>query len=109
MSMETEPNSRQDEGLPDLTRDESTKALPPAGFPRPKATSRREAGLLFVNADDWGRTRDTTDKTYDCIRRRSVSSVSAMVFMEDSERAAKLAQEHKIETGLHLNLTAPFS
>lgn len=32
-----------------------------------------------------------------------------MVFMEDSERGAALAQEQGIDTGLHLNLTTPFS
>jgi predicted glycoside hydrolase/deacetylase ChbG (UPF0249 family) len=32
-----------------------------------------------------------------------------MVFMEDSERAAAMAQEQGIDTGLHLNLTSPFS
>jgi predicted glycoside hydrolase/deacetylase ChbG (UPF0249 family) len=32
-----------------------------------------------------------------------------MVFMEDSERAAAIALERKIEAGLHLNLTTPFS
>jgi hypothetical protein len=38
-----------------------------------------------------------------------VSAVSAMVFMEDSERAASVAREHGIDAGLHLNLTTPFS
>jgi len=38
-----------------------------------------------------------------------VSSVSAMGFMEDSERAAQLALQHGIDAGLHLNLTMPFS
>jgi predicted glycoside hydrolase/deacetylase ChbG (UPF0249 family) len=31
-----------------------------------------------------------------------------MVFLEDSERAAYLAQLHGIDVGLHLNLTSPF-
>jgi YdjC-like protein len=66
-------------------------------------------GLLIVNADDWGRDRLTTDRTLDCIRSGAVSSVSAMVFMEDSDRAAAIAREHRIESGLHLNLTTPFS
>jgi hypothetical protein len=67
------------------------------------------AGALIINADDWGRDRDTTDKTLDCVRRGAVSSVSAMVFMEDSERAAALAREHGIDAGLHLNLTTGFT
>ena len=67
------------------------------------------AGLLIVNADDWGRDRETTERTLQCLQRGSVSSVSAMVFMEDSERAAAIAQERGIDGGLHLNLTTPFS
>lgn len=35
--------------------------------------------------------------------------MSAMVFMDDSERGAALAREQGIDTGLHLNLTTPFS
>lgn len=68
-----------------------------------------QAGLLIMNADDWGRDRLTTDPILDCCLLGSVSSVSAMVFMEDSERAAAIAQEKGIETGLHLNFTAPFT
>jgi YdjC-like protein len=62
-----------------------------------------------VNADDWGRDRQTTDRTLECILRGSVSSVSAMVFMEDSQRSAEIALEKGIDAGLHLNLTTPFS
>lgn len=40
---------------------------------------------------------------------RRITSASAMVFMQDSERAAALAQSESMEVGLHLNLTAPFS
>lgn len=68
-----------------------------------------EAGMLIINADDWGRDSDTTERTLDCVHRGGVSSVSAMVFMEDSERAAVMAREHAIDAGLHLNLTTPFS
>lgn len=66
-------------------------------------------GALIINADDWGRSREVTDRTLDCVLARAVSSASAMVFMEDSERAAALASEHKVDTGLHLNLTSPFT
>lgn len=68
-------------------------------------------GVLIVNADDWGRDRETTDRILDCVIRRTISSASAMVFMEDSERAAGLAREREpvVDTGLHINLTAPFS
>jgi chitin disaccharide deacetylase len=66
-------------------------------------------GALIVNADDWGRTYENTKRTLECIGRGTVSSVSAMVFMEDSERAAAVASEHKIDAGLHLNFTTAFS
>ena len=66
-------------------------------------------GLLIVNADDWGRNPETTDRILECVHRRAVSSVSAMVFMEDSERAAAIARERDIDAGLHLNFTTPFS
>jgi len=68
-----------------------------------------QAGVLIINADDWGRGAGTTDRIFECIRQGSVSSTSGMVFMEDSERAAALAQERNIDVGLHLNLTTPFS
>lgn len=67
------------------------------------------SGSLIINADDWGRDRRTTDQTLNCLRHGAVSAVSAMVFMEDSERAAATAREHGIDSGLHLNLTTPFS
>lgn len=62
-----------------------------------------------MNADDWGRDRTTTDRIFDCFRHSTISSVSAMVFMEDSLRAADLAREHHIDAGLHLNFTLGFT
>jgi hypothetical protein len=70
---------------------------------------RRLPGQLLINADDWGRRRRHTDQIADCVVRKTVSSVSAMVFMEDSERAAAIARESGIDAGLHLNFTTPFS
>lgn len=66
-------------------------------------------GCLIINADDWGRDREITDRTLECVRAGAVSSVSGMVFMADSERAATLTEEFAIDTGLHLNLTTLFS
>jgi len=66
-------------------------------------------GLLIINADDWGRDAETTDRMSECILHGSVSSVSAMVFMEDSERAAAMARERGIDAGLHLNFTTRLS
>ncbi len=62
--------------------------------------------VLIINADDWGRDREVTDHTLECVTRGVVSSVSAMVFMEDSERAAAIAGEHNVDAGLHVNLTS---
>jgi hypothetical protein len=62
-----------------------------------------------VNADDWGCDQAVTDQTLRCILHGSVSSVSTMVFMEDSERAAAISQEREIDAGLHLNFTSAFS
>jgi hypothetical protein len=75
------------------------------------AAAARESvsGCLIINADDWGRNRDTTDRIFECTCRKTVSSVSAMVFMEDSERAAEIARQSGIDAGLHLNLTTPFT
>jgi len=89
-----------------------------AGSPQTQRVRRRAArgsglssrpGALVVNADDWGRDRATTDCIGDCVALGAVSSVSAMVFMQDSERAAKIAQQRGICVGLHLNFTTPFS
>jgi len=72
-------------------------------------TLERPGAVIILNADDWGRDRATTDLSLECIRVGAISSVSAMVFMADSERAADLARLHGIDTGLHLNLTLPYS
>jgi chitin disaccharide deacetylase len=66
-------------------------------------------GLLIVNADDWGRDTETTERMFECVAHGSISSVSAMVYMEDSERAAAIAKERGIDAGLHLNFTTRFS
>lgn len=69
----------------------------------------RNSGALILNADDWGRDPETTDRTLDCVRCGTISSVSAMMFMEDSERAAEISRYHGIDAGLHLNFTSVFS
>ena len=70
---------------------------------------RTPPGRLIVNADDWGYDIETTGKILACAMEGAVSSVSAMVFMEDSVRAAAIARERGIDAGLHINLTAMFS
>ncbi len=64
---------------------------------------------LIVNADDWGRDTETTDRISECVTIGTVSSTSAMVFMADSDRAGELARKHGVDCGLHLNFTMPFS
>lgn len=66
-------------------------------------------GMLIINADDWGRDVETTDRIFECVVRGSVSSASGMVFMEDSERAGAMAKERDVDVGLHLNFTTLFS
>lgn len=66
-------------------------------------------GLLIINADDWGIDSATTDAIEQCVDGGAVTSVSGMVFMADSERAAELAVERGRPVGLHINLTEPFT
>jgi predicted glycoside hydrolase/deacetylase ChbG (UPF0249 family) len=65
--------------------------------------------MLIINADDWGRSVAETDAALRCYKEARITSASAMVFMEDSERAAELAKENDLDVGLHLNFTEPFT
>lgn len=65
--------------------------------------------MLIVNADDWGRTVADTEAAREAFLRRKVTSVTAMVFMADSSRAAALALDLGIPAGLHVNFTEPLS
>jgi predicted glycoside hydrolase/deacetylase ChbG (UPF0249 family) len=64
--------------------------------------------MLIINADDWGRSKAETDAALDCFREGRVTSVTAMMFMKDSERAAELAKTHGVDAGLHLNLNQAY-
>jgi hypothetical protein len=77
--------------------------------PPVSAEEESTGGTLIINADDWGRDVQTTDRILECAMLGSVSSASAMVFMQDSERAAELAREQGVDVGLHLNFTTSFS
>ncbi|MGA9285203.1 MAG: ChbG/HpnK family deacetylase [Solirubrobacteraceae bacterium] len=66
------------------------------------------AGLLIVNADDFGGNPLATDRIVECFVARRITSTSAMVHMKDSARAAQLAEENGLAVGLHLNLTQAF-
>jgi predicted glycoside hydrolase/deacetylase ChbG (UPF0249 family) len=65
--------------------------------------------MLVINADDFGRNRLATDRILICHVEKRITSASAMVFMEDSERAAILAKDWQIDVGLHINFTESFT
>lgn len=65
--------------------------------------------MIIVTADDYGKTRNATDSILICLSRNRITAISAMVFMEDSERAASLASQTGLELGLHINFSAAFS
>jgi predicted glycoside hydrolase/deacetylase ChbG (UPF0249 family) len=66
--------------------------------------------MLIINADDWGRSVAETDAALRCFRGGRITSVSAMVFMPDSKRAAKLAKDYELDdVGLHLNFSEEFT
>ena len=65
--------------------------------------------MLIINADDWGGWKTATDAALACYEKGRITSVSAMVFMEDSERAARLARDIGVDVGLHLNLNQTFT
>jgi predicted glycoside hydrolase/deacetylase ChbG (UPF0249 family) len=73
------------------------------------AAERNPRGLLIINADDWGGWKSATDAALECFHAGRITSVTAMVFMEDSQRAARLAQNSGVDVGLHLNFNQEFT
>lgn len=65
--------------------------------------------MLIINADDFGKGMETTNNIVMCFREKRITSSSAMVFMQDSERAASLDLENGLEAGLHLNFDEQFT
>lgn len=65
--------------------------------------------MIIVNADDFGRSYAETNAALACYKENRITSATAMVFMEDSERAAGLANEAGIDVGMHLNLSQEFT
>jgi chitin disaccharide deacetylase len=65
--------------------------------------------MLIINADDFGRSSAETNAALMCHREGRITSVSAMVFMVDSERAAELARGNGLDVGLHLNFSEDFT
>ncbi|MBV9604677.1 MAG: ChbG/HpnK family deacetylase [Solirubrobacterales bacterium] len=66
-------------------------------------------GLLIVNADDLGLDTNSTDAILSCFRAGSITSATGMVWMQDSDRAAEMARDAQLPTGIHLNLIEPFT
>src|SRR5262249_51507297 len=65
--------------------------------------------MLIINADDFGRSVPETDAVLRCYQAGRITSLSAMVFMAESKRAAELAKENELDVGLHLNFTESFT
>jgi predicted glycoside hydrolase/deacetylase ChbG (UPF0249 family)/glycosyltransferase involved in cell wall biosynthesis len=85
-------------------------ALPTAPDALSKSPDLPDAhGLLIINADDWGGWRSATDAAVECLKARRITSVSAMVFMDDSERAAAISRSLEMDVGLHINLNQSFT
>jgi predicted glycoside hydrolase/deacetylase ChbG (UPF0249 family) len=72
-------------------------------------TGRTGRGSIIINADDWGGWKSATDAALTCHLQGRITSVSAMVYMDDSERGAELANAHGVDAGLHLNFNQEFS
>ena len=82
------------------------KPLRSSLHPNPRPRRRH---MIIINADDWGRSRPETDAAMACYERGRITSASAMIFMEDSVRAAQIARDRGMDVGLHLNLSEKFS
>ncbi|HEX4008869.1 MAG TPA: ChbG/HpnK family deacetylase [Solirubrobacteraceae bacterium] len=67
------------------------------------------AGLLVVNADDLGISRQDTDAIFESFAAGAISSATALVWMSDSRRAAERARDGTLPVGLHLNLIEPYT
>jgi len=65
--------------------------------------------LLIINADDLGMDAVTTDRILNCFINGRITSSTAMMFMEDTERSSELARLNNLPIGLHLNFTKPFT
>lgn len=64
---------------------------------------------IIIKADDFGRDKYTSNNIISCYKKGSITSASAMVFMNDSKRSAEIAQEEKLDVGLHLNFTEKYT
>jgi predicted glycoside hydrolase/deacetylase ChbG (UPF0249 family) len=65
--------------------------------------------MLIINADDFGLRKMATKNILTCFENNRITSTSAMVYMENSERAAELAVCRNLDVGLHVNFTHSFT
>src|SRR5438034_3843700 len=66
--------------------------------------------MLIINADYWQPAVAETDAALKFFREKRITSVSAMVFMQDSKRAARLTKDYELDdVGLHLNFSEEFT
>jgi predicted glycoside hydrolase/deacetylase ChbG (UPF0249 family) len=65
--------------------------------------------MIIINADDWGGWKSATDAALACFSANRITSTTAMVFMEDSQRAADIARDAGLDVGLHINFNDPFT
>ena len=65
--------------------------------------------MVIVNADDLGRSRRETEAAIHLYEKGRITCMNVMVFMEDSERAAEMMTEMRIDPGLHLNFSQRFT
>jgi chitin disaccharide deacetylase len=66
-------------------------------------------GLLIVNADDLGYDPHHTDAARECLGAGRITSATAMVYMQDSDRASAVFRNSELGIGLHLNFSEAFT
>ena len=76
-----------------------TESVGEVALTEPNTQMQPASGCLIINADDWGLDDRTTNRILECFQGRVLSSASGMVFMEDSERAANIAQDQGLDIG----------
>src|ERR1044071_332580 len=86
-------------------------AAPAVDRPARNAASAKQVsrGMIIINADDWGGWTGATDAAVACFKAGRITSVTAMVFMADSERAGALAAGTELDLGVQLNFNQPFT
>jgi predicted glycoside hydrolase/deacetylase ChbG (UPF0249 family) len=68
-----------------------------------------DRGCLIISADDVGHNAHATDRALECFEASRITSASAMVYMEDSDRASATLRGAGIPVGLHINLSEAFT